>query len=91
MDFDRRRVNRRRRRLLENHGHQMGVRRGPPLELFDKPDPGALTVLPPAIGASPDDIHGVDDPPHSADGTDAQRHQDDMVRPAEVRRVRLPR
>jgi hypothetical protein len=47
--------------------------------LFDKPDPGALTVLPPAIGASPDDIHGVDDPPHNADGTDAHRWQYESV------------
>ena len=71
MYLDRGRVNRRRSRLLENHGHQMGVRRSPPLKLFDEPDSRALTVLPPAIRTSPDDIHGVDDPAHNAEPTGA--------------------
>jgi hypothetical protein len=53
----------------------MDVRRSPSLELFDKPNSGSMAVLPPAIGATPDDIHGVDYPPHSADCTNTQRHQ----------------
>jgi sigma-B regulation protein RsbQ len=57
----------------------MGVCARPPLELFDEPDSRAMTVLPPAIRASPDDIHRVDDPPHNADGTDAHRWQYESV------------
>jgi sigma-B regulation protein RsbQ len=57
--------------MLENHGHDLTVRRSPPLELFDQPDSGAVSVLPPAIRSSPDDIHRVDNPSHNADRTDA--------------------
>jgi sigma-B regulation protein RsbQ len=49
--------------------------RGPSLKLLDKPDSCSLTVLPPAIGSRPDDVHGVDDPAHKADGTEVARWQ----------------
>jgi sigma-B regulation protein RsbQ len=51
------------------------VRRRPPVQLPDQPDPGASAVLPPAIRSSPDDVHGVDDPPHVANGTEVPRWQ----------------
>jgi sigma-B regulation protein RsbQ len=49
----------------------MGVCRRPALELFDQSHSGARAILPPTIRSRPDDVHGVDNPPHSADGTDA--------------------
>jgi hypothetical protein len=68
VDCDRRRPNR--RRMLEDDGYNMGVFRRPALELFDQQDSGAWAVFPPAIRSSPDDVHGVDDQPHVADGTE---------------------
>ncbi len=65
--------------MLEDHRHEFAGRRRPALELFDQPDSGASAVLPPAIWSSPDDIHGVDDPPHSADGTEGPRWQYECV------------
>ena len=84
---DRRRVNR--RRMLEDHGHVMGVRRRPALELFDQPDSGAWAILPPAIRPAPDDIHGVDDPPHNTDGTDLPRWQYENVTASAQNNVRI--
>jgi sigma-B regulation protein RsbQ len=77
VDGDRRRANR--RRMLEDHGHDVGVCRRPALELFDQQASGAWAVLPPTIRSSPDDVHGVDDPPHVADGTEVRRWQDEHV------------
>jgi sigma-B regulation protein RsbQ len=84
---DGRRANR--RRMLEDHGHGMGVRRSPLVELFDQPGSGALTVLPPAIRPTPDDVHGVHDPPHGNDGTDAHRWQYEGVNCQARNNVRL--
>jgi sigma-B regulation protein RsbQ len=78
-----------RRRTLEDHGHNMGVRRSPPVELFDQPSSGALTVLPPAIRPSPDHVHRVHDPPHHTDGTDAHRWQYEGVNLQVRNNVRL--
>jgi sigma-B regulation protein RsbQ len=72
-------VNRWRRRTFENHGDLMAIRRGPSLKLFDEPDSCSLTIFPPAIRSRPDDVHGVDDPAHTADGTDVVRWQYECV------------
>jgi hypothetical protein len=56
--------------MLEDDGYNMGVFRRPALELFDQQDSGAWAVFPPAIRSSPDDVHGIDDQPHVADGTE---------------------
>jgi sigma-B regulation protein RsbQ len=75
--------------MLEDNGHDMGVRRSPPLELFDQPGSGTLTVFPPAIRSSPDDVHRVHDPPHGIDGTDTHRWQYEGVNLQARNNVRL--
>jgi sigma-B regulation protein RsbQ len=57
----------------------MGVYRRPTLELIDQQDSGAWPVLPPTIRSHPDDVHGIDDPPHVADGTETPRWQYEHV------------
>ena len=84
---DHRRANR--RRMLEDHSHDMAVRRRPPFQLPDQPDPGALAVLPPAIRPTPDDVHRIDDPPHNTDGTDLHRWHYECVNLQARHNVRL--
>lgn len=62
-------MNRRRYRLFEHHRHAMPFRRGPALEPAHQSGHRNPAVLPPAVRATADDVHGVDDPPHSSDGT----------------------
>lgn len=75
--------------MLEDHGHGVGVRRRPAFELFDQPDSGAWAILPPGIRPGPDDVHGVDDPPHNADGTDLLRWQYESVTLSAQNNVRI--
>jgi sigma-B regulation protein RsbQ len=84
---DRLRVDR--RRMLEYHRHDMAVRRRPPIQLFDQPDPGTRTVFPPAIRPASDDVHGVDDPAHSVDVTGQHGWQYESVSAQTRNNVRI--